>query len=297
MRVRLAVLTGMALLASTVPLAAGAAAGVAPGTGRPGAATAAIALERVAAVSLNTSANKSITADCPAGTQVVGTGGRIVGGLGEVLITDIIPNAALTSVTVWGGENGLFTGSWEVVAIAMCSSDITDLVRVSATSSDNGTSLSPKGALASCPAGDILFGMGYRLSGANGNVFPSELTPLGAPPDQVAVGAYEDLAFAPNWDLTVYGICGFTTGTVSVAQAQSALDSTSPKPALVGCPAGTQVTSAGGNNGGAATGIADDLILDRMAPEPGLTASTTTVVENLGVGTSWLATAYAICVS
>jgi hypothetical protein len=45
------------------------------------------------------------TANCPVGTNVLGTGGEITGGGGAVVLEDVRPNGALTSVTVTGFEN------------------------------------------------------------------------------------------------------------------------------------------------------------------------------------------------
>jgi hypothetical protein len=78
-------------------------------------------LERVVATSLSTSANKHVTASCDAGKRVVGTGGEIVGGGGQVGIQYMIPNAALTQVHVRGAEDQDGTGAnWAVRAYALC---------------------------------------------------------------------------------------------------------------------------------------------------------------------------------
>lgn len=257
----------------------------------------AIGVSRVMVTSASTSANKSVTATCPNGQSLIGTGGRVIDGEGQVLITDIVPSASLQSVTVAGGENGPYAGSWQVVAVAVCSSAVSGLIRVSATAENNGTSDSPKSAVVSCPDGDVALGMDYTISGAAGNVFPNLLTPIGSPPDAVVVSAFEDLAYAPNWNLQVYAICGNVTGDVAVAFTSSGLDSDSPKDSNASCPAGMVAVSAGGNNGGQVSGHADDLIIERMTPDVGLGGATTRVAENDGLGADWSLTAYAICVN
>lgn len=256
----------------------------------------ALTATRVTRLSDNTSANKSITATCPDDLDLIGTGAQVIGGNGEVLITDIIPSADLRSVTVWGAENGAYPGTWKVQAVAVCSSVASSLSRVAATSDENGTSVSPRSASVLCPAGEVLLGMGYTLSGANGNVFPSLLVPVGNPPDMAVVGAIEDLAYAPTWNLKVYGICGVVSVDVEVAMASAGPGSDSPRSVTASCPTGMNASSAGADNGGQPSGHDDDLIIERMTPSSGLGSTTARVAENLGLGTDWTMTAYSICV-
>lgn len=256
----------------------------------------AIIVTRVSTTSASTSTNKSVTATCPDGQNLIGTGGRVIGGGGEVLITDIVPSSSLRSVTVAGGENGPYPETWQVGAVAVCSSAASNLSRVSATSEDNGTSDSPKSAQVFCPDGQVALGMGYQLSGAAGNIFPNLLTPVGSPPDLVVVSAFEDLPYAPSWNLQVYAICGDVSGDVVVEFSSVGSDSDSPKSATASCPPGMVAVSAGGDNGGQVSGHADDLIIERMTPDVDLAAATTRVAENDGLGTDWSVTAYTICV-
>jgi hypothetical protein len=82
--------------------------------------TASAQVERVAAASVTDSATtKTSTAVCPAGKQVVGAGGGITGGFGQVLVDGIKPASNLTSVTVSGREDSDGTSnSWSVRAYA-----------------------------------------------------------------------------------------------------------------------------------------------------------------------------------
>jgi hypothetical protein len=61
------------------------------------------------------------TATCPAGTHLIGTGGEVVGGAGEVMLDDLRADSALTKTTVTGFED--HTGldpDWRVTAYAIC---------------------------------------------------------------------------------------------------------------------------------------------------------------------------------
>ncbi|MFF1818240.1 hypothetical protein ACFVWG_13155 [Kribbella sp. NPDC058245] len=79
-------------------------------------------IQRVAATSVNDSASyKSVTATCPAGKKVVGTGHEIVNGKGQVLLDDVAPSPDLSSVRVdaWEDQDGT-TNNWTVTAYAVC---------------------------------------------------------------------------------------------------------------------------------------------------------------------------------
>jgi hypothetical protein len=77
--------------------------------------------ELVTATSASSSQNKHVTAVCPAGKRVIGTGGQILSGAGEVSIQYMIPDAGLTRVHVRGVEDqdGQST-NWRVRAFAVC---------------------------------------------------------------------------------------------------------------------------------------------------------------------------------
>jgi hypothetical protein len=79
-------------------------------------------LERVSAVSATDSAvSKSVTATCPAGKKVVGTGHEINNGKGQVVLDDVVPSQDLTSVRVeaFEDQDGT-TNPWSVTAHAVC---------------------------------------------------------------------------------------------------------------------------------------------------------------------------------
>ena len=78
-------------------------------------------LERVETTSARSSQNKHATAVCDPGKRVVGAGGEIVTGGGQVAIQYMVPEADLTRVHVRGQEdqNGT-TANWAVRAFALC---------------------------------------------------------------------------------------------------------------------------------------------------------------------------------
>lgn len=81
-------------------------------------------LQRVAATSPTDSAtNKSVTATCPTGKKVVGTGHEIANGKGQVLLDDVVPSPDLTSVRAEAFEDQDGTANnWSITAYAVCAS-------------------------------------------------------------------------------------------------------------------------------------------------------------------------------
>jgi hypothetical protein len=79
-------------------------------------------LERVAATSPSDSAtSKSVTANCPAGKKVVGTGHELTNAKGQVLLDDVVPSADLASVRAEAFEDQDGTlASWSLTAYAVC---------------------------------------------------------------------------------------------------------------------------------------------------------------------------------
>ncbi|MFB6726047.1 hypothetical protein ACFCV3_38105 [Kribbella sp. NPDC056345] len=79
-------------------------------------------LQRVSATSPTDSAtNKSVTATCPVGKKVVGTGHELLGGRGQVYLDDVVPSADLTSVRAEAFEDQDGTANnWSITAYAVC---------------------------------------------------------------------------------------------------------------------------------------------------------------------------------
>jgi hypothetical protein len=255
----------------------------------------------VATPSLSTSSAKSATAFCPPDTKVFGAGAKIVDGDGNVHVTDIIPAPNLLSVTAHGTENGLYLLNWTVIAYAICAPEGNhSLYLVTQPSTVDGTSTAPRSAFAFCDhnPGDVLFGSGFQLNDAGGEVFIAEMEPdVGLLGEFVEVEGREDGPnITRNWDLTAYAICGQPAGaTVDWMSATSTFDSDRHHSATTAdCPAGSTVTGIGGK----VSDSFDDVMQDRFSVNDLMTATTATGREDgnniLG---DWSETAFAICVS
>jgi hypothetical protein len=263
--------------------------------GVPSAAQAVPGATVVSTPSVTDSFTKSSVAICPAGTLVYGAAGRIVNGGGVVAITDMVPNPALTSVRVQGVENDAYAPNWRVIAIAVCGPDNGhNLTRVEFASAANGSNVAPRSVFPACPvAGQQVFGTGFRLGGAGGNVLITEVEPTAAL-TSVEVEARADNGFNGAFDLFGYLVCGTPNGsTVTLNSAASVFGAAASHPAdTTACANGT-VTGVGGK----ITDNVDGVLIDRYEPNPSLSVVSVLGRDNAGLGVAYESIAYSICVT
>jgi hypothetical protein len=111
----------------------------------------------------NSKRSKHITAKCPAGTRLLGTGGE-VNIRGQVVINSLIPDPELTKVTVRGAEDqDGAPHNWFISAYAICADPLPGLQLVRAASGLSSTAF--RSTRAECPAGKALVGTGGRIIG------------------------------------------------------------------------------------------------------------------------------------
>ncbi len=151
-------------------------------------------------------------------------------------------------------------------------------------------SASVKSIIATCPAGTSVIGGGYQLGGtlSRAEVHVPELRPLG---NGIEAVAYEDdNGFASNWTLQAIAVCADPLPGLITVTAASASNSTTPKYALVGCPANTQLVGTAASVGGGG----GEVVLNRV--QPTATSLMVTAYED-GTGTtnSWNVQAHAFC--
>ena len=252
------------------------------------ASAALVGLERVSPATASTSSNKNITATCPAGKQLLAGGADVTPGNGHVLIEDIRPNAALTSLTVKAVEDETGTAAtWFVQAFAICGQPPPGLQRVAATSANNSAD---KSVSASCPAGKRVLGAGGDINTSNGQILLDGLVPNNT---SVALNAREDeTGNTANWSLTAYAICANPVAGLQRVSAQSPSDSSGSRVKQVNCPAGKQVVGGGGEiNSANGQVVADAFFSDVALTSYGAAA----FEDDTGNAASWSVTAYAIC--
>jgi len=161
------------------------------------------------AVLSNTGANQQqyvTTPTCGTGRNVIGIGGRINGGSGEVILEDLTPSFDLETVTVRGvAIPGGDDDSWTVTAYAVCANTPPGLERIAFPVPQDSSA--EKTAVKSCPAGKALYGAGAAVNNGDGNVLLNGVNI--APLDTVRAWAHEITGgYGSNWNLTAYGICG-----------------------------------------------------------------------------------------
>lgn len=146
------------------------------------------------------------TPSCGSIRSVIGVGGRINGGSGDVVLDDVQPSFDLKTVTVRGFPiPGGADTSWSVTAFAVCANDPAGLQRVAFTTPS--TSDPDHTAVESCPAGKALYGAGAAIGNGNGNVLLNGVNI--APQDTSRAWAHEIAGgYGNNWTITAYGICG-----------------------------------------------------------------------------------------
>ena len=245
-------------------------------------------LVRVAPFTATTSADKSLTATCPAGTRVIGPGGDTTPGNGRVLLNRIRPDASLTSVTLHANEDEVGTpASWFLQAFVICAAPPPGLELVSATSASS--SANNKSVVATCPSGKRLLGNGAEITGAANQVLLDGQLPNAQLTSVTANAVEDETRTSAAWSITAYAICAnVVTGLQRVA-VQSAVDSATNRIATAPCPTGKSVIGMGGTINGQG-------VLDAVFPDASLTSANISAFEDAtGNAGNWSVTAYSIC--
>src|SRR5262245_520680 len=195
----------------------------------------------------DSSATKTVAATCPAGTNVIGGGGTVAGGRGQVVLERLEPalsnDGSRFIVAAREDENG-YARSWRLTAHALCSDPLPGYAILDSTSGA-ASSTSPQSTVSFC-VGQTQVGFGGRVNTGAGQV---HLTSLGRDSNgQIAftsTAAQEDAnGFDGAWNVTALAVCANTPDNLTTVSAASPASS-SNKSATVSCPAGTRVHSAG----------------------------------------------------
>ncbi|GLI00594.1 hypothetical protein [Phytohabitans aurantiacus] len=235
----------------------------------------------------NSGSPKFDTAGCPAGQIVLSGGGTITDGAGHVVLSDVI--LGRTTVTVMAYEVTAYSGNWSVTATAVCGPEEEDVVITWATGS--GTTAA-KSATVYCPAGTKLYGTGYELPGADGQVFPSAVRPDDAL-SRVTVKADAHGGYTGDWNLVAYAACAKPAAHMRLLTARSATGPAAAKAVTTeACPGLAHVHGVGAE----ISGGHGDVILAAMTPSSlALTRSQAGAHAHGRVAEDWSVTSYAIC--
>ncbi|MFC3890717.1 hypothetical protein ACFOWZ_04475 [Lentzea rhizosphaerae] len=235
----------------------------------------------------NSSEFKSATASCPAGKVVVGTGARINGGGGDVVLDEVVPREGSVFVGAYEDEDGT-TANWSVTAFAVCANRPSGYIitnAVSTTAVRFETELS-----ATCPAGRRALGGGAQITGGLGevsidDVFPGETS-------SHTKGFADQTGNAGAWSITAFAICAFDPGGLQVVFPQNSSVPGSPTSSFEfqQCPAGKRLISTGWDF---INSLGQVLITGSV---PNTNATLVTVHEDDdGYNANWQVTTIAVC--
>lgn len=240
---------------------------------------------------------KSVAVRCPAGTSVLGTGGEVNGGGGKVVLTGIVPDTALTTVTVSAVARTGQPDGWSITAYAVCRAPgLYEPVRVASSGLLWNAS-------ATCPVGKQVTGAGFAILNATGSAFLDRLKPstglthVDVHARGVAIGAD---------NLMAYAICAVPVDQAERTEATADSEGGASTSAVAGqplyAPGGTSRTYT---VGGEITG-GGQVHLDALVPNPALdTARARAVVAPAppAAGTTFVAlddaysvTAFGLCI-
>lgn len=152
---------------------------------------------------------ETVTAECPANAALIGAGWSTNA---RVIADEVVPDVTAKTVRVegWIPDGGAAFANWSVTAKAICATGVTGAVRAQGVSGYDDSS--PKNAVATCPFGKKVVGIGYQIGTfAPGQVHVTSVVPTA---DRVTVTAYEDDNGAADaagnnveWDVTAYAVC------------------------------------------------------------------------------------------
>ncbi len=237
---------------------------------------------------------KAASATCPAGKNVIGLGGYVTGGNGQVVLTELLPDAMSAKVRAVAYEDASgYDGDWSVTAVAVCADPPPGLQRVSTQSPGDSDA---KEWNVTCPNGKKILGLGGRLNGFEGRILLDALQPFGGVSGQLH--ASEDAAgLSGNWSVTAVAMCADPLPGLVTPANWSAGDSSAPKSVDAVCPTGAVAISAGGL---IASGVGEygrnKVMIDRLDVPAALDRGTAGAAEaEVGAPFSWHVVAVPQC--
>ncbi|GIH04366.1 hypothetical protein Rhe02_24330 [Rhizocola hellebori] len=253
-------------------------------------ATAVPNLTRTSATSVaDSTQTKEALAQCPAGTRVLGGGGTINGGGGNVHFIRLQALGSTDRFAAAAMEDGNYPGSWSVTAWAICGQQPAGLTYVSFVSPDNPDE--HKDAAVECPDGTVAISHGVRVVGSTGHVVIGGFGPLA--PTGTKANATEDQHGEPaDWDLWAHAVCASSLPGQQLVWADDIPADSNPDIVTVNCPTGKRVHGLGST----INQSFGEVFHVALVPNAALTAVTATAIEDSsGAAFNWWTRVYAIC--
>ena len=158
----------------------------------------------------NSSTSKTVTARCPVGKRVLGGGGTVTGGRGQVVLERLEPVQTATDdrFVVGAREDGTgYSSNWRLTAYALCANPL-PAYGILPSTSGSPSSNSPQNTISFC-IGQPEVGFGGRVNGGAGQVHLTNLArDSNGTVDFTAIAAQEDAnGFDGAWTATAYAVC------------------------------------------------------------------------------------------
>ena len=134
-------------------------------------------LQRITKTSVsNSSTSRTVAANCPAGKRVLGGGGTVTGGRGQVVLERLEPVQTATNDRFVVGAREDRTGyssNWQLTAYALCANPL-PAYGILPSTSGSPSSNSPQSTISFC-VGQPEVGFGGRINGGAGQVHLTNL--------------------------------------------------------------------------------------------------------------------------
>jgi hypothetical protein len=241
-------------------------------------------LERTSFTTAPDSVAKTAGAACTSGKDVLGGGGEVTGGDGQVALTKLSFLEGLDPFEARASEDQTgFASDWSLAAYAICADELPGSGTIGLFSD---TDSADKRLEVRCPAGGLLVGFGGRV-----NLAQDQVALTGVVPDAdlggVTIAGREDAdGFTGAWQLGGEAKCAPALPGLTITSVPGA-PSTDVATATAGCPAGKRVIGAGGE-------VVRRGTLDAIVPNAALTNVKVTARASEAPDEFWVR-AYALC--
>jgi hypothetical protein len=148
-------------------------------------------------------AAKRVSAACPDGSAVLGTGATVTSGRNVVLLDGVVPDQAGATVSAHARPSA-DPGRWSLIAEAVCATPAPDTALVTAST---GIGNGGRAVSVACPEGSSVHGAGMQVLGDPAAVLVHSLTPVGSPPTTLALDAGEGSDQPGRWGVRVVAVC------------------------------------------------------------------------------------------
>jgi hypothetical protein len=288
----------MALVASLVLLAGGQVWSAAP-------AGAAVGVTRVWAESpTDSSATKTVHVGCPFGLRPVGGGGEVFAtnpaDAAKVMLTEIYPSTVRDDFLVNGDEVAPgITGSWRVVAYALCVNEPPGYERVYQFDPGGELPGPVEHITVRCPGTKQVIGTGSRIEDSGGLTTLQLARADGA--REIARTTTKDIPGGGDgtYSVSTYALCTNPLPNFQVRYGGSTLTgSENTKTESVTCPAGTFVHGMGAATSGVPAGLTTapaGVAIQAIVPSTDKRTVTVRAVETFPTSAPWDLAAQAIC--